>query len=142
MILSAHFYMLNDDFSPEYAEANFEGKESENNPAYEWEDELELSEGLENIIIERKGIYLLQGEKNDETFTYELPHMFKVRLIMTNGVEGALVVSESILDSYDFNVSDEKSILNVYLKDYEPLANPLPGVYIATKEFPNQLITE
>ena len=51
MILSAHFYMLNDDFSPEYAEANFEGKESENNPAYEWEDELELSEGLENIII-------------------------------------------------------------------------------------------
>ena len=61
---------------------------------------------------------------------------------MTNGVEGALVVSESILDSYDFNVSDEKSILNVYLKDYEPLANPLPGVYIATKEFPNQLITE
>lgn len=36
MKLKAHFYLLNIDFSPEYAEANHNGEESENNIKYEW----------------------------------------------------------------------------------------------------------
>ena len=42
MKINAHFYLLNDDFSPEYAEANHGGKESDNNPLYEWEDEFSV----------------------------------------------------------------------------------------------------
>jgi hypothetical protein len=28
----------------------------------------------------------------------------------------------------------------VYLKDFEPMSNPVPGIYIAAQEFPKELI--
>ena len=69
MKINAHFYLLNDDFSPEYAEANHGGKESDNNPLYEWEDEFSVSEELEDVVLNEKSIYLLQGETNDGPFS-------------------------------------------------------------------------
>lgn len=137
MKLNAHFYLLNDDFSPEYAEANFNGKESENNPRYEWEDELDVNE-VKNVEIIRKGEYPLRGEIESGAFEYILPNMFLVALEMENGQQGAFAVSESILDSYTF----QGDKLEVFLKDYEPMSNPIPGVYIASKEFPKELIRE
>ncbi len=137
MKLNAHFYQLNDDFSPEYAEANFNGKESENNPRYEWEDELDVNE-VKNVEIIRKGEYPLRGEIESGPFEYILPNMFLVALEMENGQQGAFAVSESILDSYTF----QGDKLEVFLKDYEPMSNPIPGVYIASKEFPKELIRE
>jgi hypothetical protein len=137
MKLNAHFYQLNDDFSPEYAEANFNGKESENNPRYEWEDELDVNE-VKNVDIIRKGEYPLRGEIESGPFEYILPNMFLVALEMENGQQGAFAVSESILDSYTF----QGDKLEVFLKDYEPMSNPIPGVYIASKEFPKELIRE
>ena len=137
MKLNAHFYLLNDDFSPEYAEANFNGKESENNPRYEWEDELDVNE-VKNVEIIRKGEYPLRGEIESGPFEYILPNMFLVALEMENGQQGAFAVSESILDSYTF----QGDKLEVFLKDYEPMSNPIPGVYIASKEFPKELIRE
>ena len=64
--------------------------------------------------------------------------MFLVALEMENGQQGAFAVSESILDSYTF----QGDKLEVFLKDYEPMSNPIPGVYIASKEFPKELIRE
>jgi hypothetical protein len=137
MNLSAHFYLLNDDFSPEYAEANFNGKESENNPKFEWEDELYVKD-VKQVKICRKSDYSLQGETENGAFEYVLPNMFKADLYMENGQIGSFAVSESILDSYEF----KNDKLAVYLKDYEPMSNPIPGVYIASKEFPKELIRE
>lgn len=137
MKLNAHFYLLNDDFSPEYAEANFNGQESENNPLYEWEDELDVND-VKNIEIIRKGEYPLRGEFESGPFEFNLPNMFLVVLELENGQQGAFAVSESILDSY----KHEGNRLDVFLKDYEPMSNPIPGVYIAAKEFPKELIRE
>jgi hypothetical protein len=137
MKLNAHFYLLNDDFSPEYAEANFNGQESENNPLYEWEDELDVND-VKNIEIIRKGEYPLRGEFESGSFEFNLPNMFLVVLELENGQQGAFAVSESILDSY----KHEGNRLEVFLKDYEPMSNPIPGVYIAAKEFPKELIRE
>ena len=137
MKLNAHFYLLNDDFSPEYAEANFNGQESENNPRYEWEDELDVND-VKNIEIIRKGDYPLRGEFESGPFEFNLPNMFLVVLELENGQQGAFAVSESILDSY----KHEGNRLEVFLKDYEPMSNPIPGVYIAAKEFPKELIRE
>ncbi len=131
--------MLNDDFSPEYAEANHGGKESDNNPLYEWEDEFSVSEDLEDVFVEEKSVYLLQGETDEGPFSYELPNMLVARLKMKNGLVGAFAISESIVDSYTFEKEENVAQFKVYIKDYEPLADPIPGVYIASKEFPTDL---
>jgi hypothetical protein len=139
MKINAHFFLLNDDFSPEYAEANHGGKESDNNPLYEWEDEFSVSEDLEDVFVEEKSVYLLQGETDEGPFSYELPNMLVARLKMKNGLVGAFAISESIVDSYTFEKEENVAQFKVYIKDYEPLADPIPGVYIASKEFPTDL---
>lgn len=140
MQLNAHFYLLNDDFSPEYAEANHGGKESENNPKFEWEDELSVSSGLSKVTILRDEVYQLKGETNEGPFSYSIPANFVVKLTMEDGQSSEFSVSESILDSYSYD--EENNALHVYIKDYEPFSNPIPGVYIASKEFPKPLIIE
>jgi hypothetical protein len=141
MVITAHFYLLNDHFSPEYAAANFGGEESENNPLYEWEDELEVSHGLKSIEIIRNGVFDLVGELPDGTpFSHAVSNVFLVQLNMEDGQIGYFGVSESILDSHTLEGDAAHAILKVYIKDYEPLANPMPGVFIASKEFPKALI--
>lgn len=140
MKLTAHFYLLNDNFSPEYAEANHGGNETENNPFYEWEDELEVSNNLTSTELIRDGSFTLAGEMPDgESFSTEVSNMFLLKLKLDNGSEGYFGVSESILDRYTLE-GETDQVLKVYIKDYEPLANPMPGVFIASKEFPLELI--
>lgn len=140
MKLTAHFYLLNDDFSPEYAEANHGGKETENNPLYEWEDELEVSENLASTELIRNGSFTLAGNLPDgEPFASQVTNMFLLKLKLKDGNEGYFGVSESILDRYTLE-GDADQVLSVYIRDYEPLANPMPGVFIASKEFPLELI--
>ncbi|MDC0100677.1 hypothetical protein OAI90_10345, partial [Crocinitomicaceae bacterium] len=55
-------------------------------------------------------------------------------------VVAQLACSESILSSFDIEKSDEVFVVKIYIKDDEPLANPVPGVYIAAQEFPKELI--
>jgi hypothetical protein len=141
MKLTAHFFLLNDHFSPEYAEANHGGKESENNPLYEWEDEMEVSQGLKEIEVLRNGVFNLIGEMPDGSpFDCPVEKMFLLALKMENVQIGYFGVSESILDSFTLEGDDNIQVLKVYIKDYEPLANPMPGVFIASKEFPKALI--
>ncbi len=140
MKLTAHFYLLNDDFSPEYAEANHGGKETENNPLYEWEDELEVSDNLVSTELIRSGTFTLAGNLPDgKPFASEVNNMFLLKLKLENGTEGYFGVSESILERFTLD-GDENQVLKVYIRDYEPLANPIPGVFIASKEFPLELI--
>jgi hypothetical protein len=142
MKLNAHFYLLNGDFSPEYAEANHGGQESENNPLYEWEDELEV-DGLENVVVCENGSYTLAGETDQiGTFSFELSNMLVFELQQSNGVHGAFALSNSLVNHFELIDSVDGKELKVFIKDYEPLTNPIPGVYIAAKQFPKELITE
>jgi hypothetical protein len=135
MTLNLHYYLLNDNFSPEYAEANFNGEESENNPKFEWEDEIEIQD-VSHFDILRNAILPLNGElSSGESFSHEVLNMFAIHIKTNDQKEAFLGVSESILDS--FEVKGNK--INIYIKDYEPHGNPLPGVYIASKEFPKEL---
>ncbi len=136
MKLSLHFYLLNEHFSPEYAEANFNGEESENNPKYEWEDELEI-DNVKSFEILREGILPLNGElPNGESFSHEVTKMFLISIVNSDDQQAFLGVSESILADF----KQEENAIRVYIKDYEPFGNPTPGVYIASKEFPKELI--
>ena len=44
-----HIYLLNDLFSQELADAEFNGKESADNLRYEWEDELEINTEVKEV---------------------------------------------------------------------------------------------
>lgn len=138
MNCTVHIYLLNDDFSIEHAEANFGGKESENNRKYEWQDELKITSFVSGITIHEKAGYPLKGFMPDETpFDITVPNM---RLFEIEGETPVYVgCSESILDSFDVE-EGEDWILSIYLKDFEPMANPIPGIYIASQEFPKELI--
>jgi hypothetical protein len=136
MKLSLHFYLLNEHFSPEYAEANFNGEESENNPKYEWEDELEIDH-VKSFEILREGVLPLNGElPNGDSFSHEVSRMFLISIVNSDNQQAFLGVSESILADF----KQEENVIRVYIKDYEPFGNPTPGVYIASKEFPKELI--
>lgn len=143
MNCSIHFYLLNRDFSQEYADEHNDGNESELNKRYEWEDELEINVPVNEVITHESSIYPLQGElSNGEEFRFDIKDMFLVEL-MTSHDSGKVIIgcSNSLLDKYSIEEEDELKI-RVYLKDYEPLSNPIPGLYIAAKDFPKELIEE
>jgi len=139
MNCKVHFYLLNDDFSIEHAEANHGGKESENNRLYEWEDELEITTDVLDMEMHEGVSFPLQGQFPDgKDFNFEIT---KMRLFELEGEQKTIVgCSESLLDSFEWEKGDENYTLKVYLKDYEPLTNPIPGIYIAVQEFPKELI--
>lgn len=140
MDLTLHVFQVNSDFSPEYADANHEGKESDNNPIYEWEDELHIQDGVKNYQIIRNGAYLLQGQYADGTaFSEEVQKMCLIELELENGQIGHLGASECMVLEYKEKEVDGKNIIELYLKDYEPFWNEMPGVYIASKEFPKNI---
>ncbi len=136
MKLTLHYFLLNENFSPEYAEANHKGEETENNPKYEWEDEFEIND-LDSFKIIRNGNLPLSGElPNGEAFFVQVEKMFVIELVTNSQQKAYLGISESILDSFE----ETESKISIYIKDYEPHANPMNGVYIASKEFPKELV--
>jgi hypothetical protein len=48
--------------------------------------------------------------------------------------------SASIVDHCTLEQNDQGFTISIYLKDYEPMANPVPGIFIASKSFPKSLI--
>ena len=48
--------------------------------------------------------------------------------------------SKCIIDHCSLSIDDTNYTIRIYLKDYEPMANPIPGIFIASKSFPKALI--
>lgn len=140
MNLALHFYLLNDNFSPEYAQANHDGEESENNPLYDWEDELFIGD-LMAVDLKRDSSFNLEGFlPDDQPFSHEVKQMFTIELTSDSGQKAHLGVSESILDHFDWQEEGDQATLKVYIKAHEPHGNHAPGIYIASKEFPKELV--
>lgn len=138
MSLTLKVYLINDDFSQEYADTHNEGKESELNRHYEWQDELEITSDVKNIEEIKNGTYTLAGEMPDgRQFSYEVPKMRLFSIQSSDSMDLLVGCSESLL--HDLKI-DGNELLEIYLKDYEPLSNPVPGIYIAAQEFPKDLI--
>lgn len=140
MRLNVHFYMLNEHFSQEHADAQHNGEESENNLRFEWEDEFDVTTEIKEIITRRKAIYTIEGEMSDgETFAYDIPEMLLFDIVSMDGVITQLACSESIVEDFELIDVEENKRLNVYLKESEPHTNPIPGIYVALNEFPKEL---
>jgi hypothetical protein len=134
-------FMLNEHFSQEHADAQHGGKESPNNRRYDWEDEFAITSKVDAIEIHENAVYPLAGTLPDgKEFRYDVPAMFLVEISSIDSDPVFVGVSQSILDHYETDLSGESCRIRIFIKDYEPLANPVPGVYIASKEFPEELV--
>ncbi len=140
MRLNVHFYMMNEHFSQEHADAQHNGEESENNLRYEWEDELSVKSDVKEVGVLRKSIYTIQGYLTDtETFAYNIPEMIVFNIVLVDGTITQMACSESIVENFELIEEIEGKRLNVYLKEEEPHTNPIPGIYVALQEFPKEL---
>lgn len=136
-----HVYLLNDNFSPEHAEAHFKGEESENNQRYDWEDEFAITSDVTAIVEHVNVAFPLIGQLPDGTdFSHDVEKMFLYEIQSSDADSTYVGASMSILDSYSFDKTENGFEVKMFLKDYEPLSNPIPGIYIASKEFPKALI--
>jgi len=141
MKLNVHFYMLNDHFSQEHADAQHNGEESENNLKYEWEDELAIKDPIKEVIVNRKSIYTIKGALGEnETFAYDIPQTLVFDIVGEDNTITQMACSESIIENFELlDLENGDQLLNVYLVEIEPHTNPIPGIYIALQEFPKEL---
>ena len=135
-----YFYCVNELFSQEYANMHHNGMESHDNFKFEWEEELAISSEVLEYSQEIKGTYLLRGEIDNRLFEEKVVNMRIVQLSISDGSTIQVGCSESILDKLDLKTSNDILEISFFLKDYEPYANPVKGIYIASKEFPENLM--
>ena len=141
MICKAHFYLLNDHFSEEHASANYNGEESELNRKHQWEDELEINTEITGVEVLENESYFLQGSLPDgKPFNNEVGKMRMFNVVNGEQIIAQLACSESIISSFDIEKTEDLTTVKIYIKDDEPLANPVSGIYIALQEFPKDLI--
>lgn len=131
------FIQINSDFSQEHADAHFEGNESENNVKYLWEDALEITgEAVLNDV--GVGTYTLQGATDKGSFSYDIQNVHLENYSSDQG-NTQIAVSESlILEKIEEEDENGKKV-TFLLTDQDVIINPIPGVYIAVDDFPNEL---
>jgi hypothetical protein len=140
MNCSIHIYLINALYSQSLADEKHGGKESADNRKYQWEDELRVTGSVTEIIEHRNVSFPLKGQLEDGSeFSYDVKKMFLIQVSTSDSPDVYIGASESIVDSFMIQKGKEP-VVKLYLKDDEPYANPIPGIYIASKEFPKELI--
>ena len=132
------FLLLNDDYSVEHAEANGI-EESSINRKYEWRDEMKITTDVVDVTERTNENYTLKGQlESGDDFSYDISSM---HLFYLNG-ESPIIIgcSEILYDSASIS-SDNEMVISIIMKDYQPFANPVPGIYISTGDFPKELIS-
>jgi hypothetical protein len=136
-----HIHLLNELYSQELADAKHNGKESADNLRYEWEDELEITTAVSSVVEKPDSIYTLAGyDENDTPFSYEIQQMYLFEIHSNESPIVFIGASKSIIDHCTLSTDDTNYTIRIFLKDYEPMANPIPGIFIASKAFPKALI--
>jgi hypothetical protein len=132
---------MNEHFSVEHAEAHYNGEESEMNPKHEWEDELALTNDVDEVIEHENASYPIQGNMpNGDSFHFDIPKMRLFEITSSDSPSTFIGCSESILNNVEVIKTESEYIIKVTLKELEPMSNPTPGIYIAAQEFPKELI--
>jgi hypothetical protein len=140
MNCTVHIYLHNALYSQELADQKHGGKESADNRKFLWEDELRVTGTVTGVVEHRNVSFPLQGQLEDgSTFSHDVDAMFLLEISTKEAPAVFVGASESILASFDI-ASGDSPVVKIFLKDDEPYANPIPGIFIASKEFPKELI--
>ena len=141
MKCTIHVYLINELYSQEFADEFHGGNPSEDNKEFDWEDELSISSDVATAEELQNSIYKLEGENGaGDYFVVEVPNMRLVKIKSTNAPDVFVGASESMIDTLSIEKLNDEILVSIYIKDNEPHANPIPGIYIASKEFPKELI--
>lgn len=141
MKCTIHTYLLNDLYSQELADSQNNGEQTPDNKKYDWEDEMNVSSRV-NDVEELKDIsYFLAGSLGDgSNFSIEVPKMRLIKITSSDVQDLYVGASESIVSEVRINRNENYWKIEIFIKDLEPMANPIPGIYIASKEFPKELV--
>ncbi len=140
MKCTVYFYGVNALYSQEYADMHHGGKETKDNFKFDWEEELSITADVQSYSEDKNENYTLQGYKNEEHFEESVLNMRLIQLFLEDGTTCQVGCSESILDKTEIVKGETTLVISVYIKDYEPYSNPVNGIYIASKEFPKNLL--
>lgn len=136
-----HTFLLNDLYSQDLADNQNNGEQSSDNKKYDWEDEIKVSNEIIDAIELKFHSYFLAGSRADgSNFSIEVPQMRLVKISSKDALDLYVGASESIISEIKITKTTSQCGIEIYLKDLEPMANPVPGIYIASKEFPTELI--
>jgi hypothetical protein len=142
MDLHLHFILVNSEFNQGLAEDLYEGQESEDNIKHLWEDELKVSEPIQDFKIKNNSTYTLAGYyPNDEAFSFEIADVTLVNCTTVTGAAMQFAVSKKLIKKTE-KIVDEKANethLYFYLRDAFPMENPMNGVYLLKSDFPKEL---
>jgi hypothetical protein len=131
---------VNPEFDQHLADKEFNGKESEENILYTWEDEFDINGDVREFKIRNNVSYDLQASVNDKIVTYPIEAVTIVDCITNNNTTTSCVFSRSI-------VKDTKKVVHkngnihffVFLKGGKEIVSPVTGIYINKKDWPKQL---
>lgn len=141
MKCQVNVYLLNALFSQKLADESNNGKEDADNRKFLWEDELAITTEVKSVIEHSDVSFPLQGVMPDgEEFSIDVRGMRLVQISSVDGPDVYVGASESMIDRLEVEKKEGDFSIRLYLKDDEPYANPIPGIYIASKEFPKELI--
>ena len=141
MKFTIHTYLLNDLYSQEFADSQNNGEQSPDNKMFDWEDEMSVSSKVNNIEELKDSSYFLAGSLGDGSdFSIEVPKMRLLKITSTDSPDLYVGASESIISEVRINRNENHWKIEIFIKDLEPMANPIPGIYIASKEFPKELV--
>jgi hypothetical protein len=131
---------LNPEFDQEIAENFHEGKETYDNPKYNWEDEFEVKTDVTEFKVRNNSIYNLEGFRNEEKFSYEIPGMMIIECLHADGSTTQFAASRKLVKDSKKN-EDKKGDIHffLFLKGQKKMTSPLAGVYIHTDDFPMDL---
>jgi len=141
MKYTIHTYLLNDLYSQELADSQNNGEQTPDNKKYDWEDEMNVSSTVNDVEELKDSSYFLAGSLGDgSNFSIEVPKMRLLKITSSDVQDLYVGASESIISEVRINRNENHWKIEIFIKDLEPMANPIPGIYIASKEFPKELV--
>ena len=141
MKCTIHTYLLNDLYSQELADSQNNGEQTPDNKKYDWEDEMNVSSTVNDVEELKDSSYFLAGSLGDgSNFSIEVPKMRLLKITSSDVQDLYVGASESIISEVRIIRNENHLKIEIFIKDLEPMANPIPGIYIASKEFPKELV--
>ena len=141
MKCTIHTYLLNDLYSQEFADSQNNGEQTPDNKKYDWEDEMSISSRVKEVEELIDSSYFLAGSLGDgSNFSIEVPNMRLIKITSSDAPDLYVGASESIISEVRINRNEIHWKIEIFIKELEPMANPIPGIYIASKEFPKELV--
>ena len=131
---------VNPDFDRELADREHDGKESEDNILYSWEDEFDIQGDVKDLKIRNNVPFDLETMEGDEEATYTIESMMVLDAILVNGATTSCAFSRSLVKDTK-KVASKKGDVHfyVFLKGGKQIVTPVTGIYIAQKDFPKEL---